>query len=153
MQKIFLATRPRSRVAGSKLRGPDAKLGSRISRARPFLFPRNNLKFCLPVLFTQRTGYVDRASGGSSPYERLISCRYVFRVRDADCRSRQHRGDIRIREKKRSARYKTIASLIIGGTTVFKSSPYVSDDRSQTGGEKKRRRERESATYLFFINP
>jgi len=46
-----------------KLRGPDAKLGFRISRARLFLFPRNNLKFCLPVLFTQRTGYVDRASG------------------------------------------------------------------------------------------
>lgn len=30
-------------------------------RARPFLFPRNNLKFCLLVLFTQRTGYVDRS--------------------------------------------------------------------------------------------
>lgn len=75
----------------------------------------------------------------------------MFGVRDADCRGRQRQGDIRIREE-RSTRHKTIASLIIEGMTVFKSSPYVSHDRSQTGREKEKKKEKEEA-YLFFINP
>ena len=65
----------------------------------------------------------------------------MFRVRDADCRDRQHQGDIRIREK-RSTRYKTIASLIIGGTTVFKSSPYVYFAIEAVREKRKRKREK-----------
>jgi len=75
----------------------------------------------------------------------------VFRVRDADCRDRQHQGDIRIREK-RSTRYKTIASLIIGGTTVFKSSPYVFRDRSCTGKKKEKKREKERKRDVSFFH-